>query len=417
MSNVWRIMGGDSEKYLLVSEFFHPDTASTARYMTDLATGLHDRGIQIEVLTSDPHYHSGDFEEDAYGSEYEGVPVNRVAGGLVRNESVYHRLLNWFVFVIVVSHALIWAYDSDEYDLLFVTSPPLLPPVIYLCSLVSGYDYHYILYDYYPDAAAELGYIQKGGVVYRVWSRVHRKVLNGADNVIVNGENMVQKVTSSSEVEPGAIHIIHHWEDESFISPRRNGDNWFRTEHGFDDKFTILYSGNIGEHHDLETLVRAAPGLPEDVLVLIIGEGDKKDELIEHSKKLGVYQDSVRFLPYQDWEDLPYSLTSGDVSVVTIREGFKGLCVSCKVYTALAVGQPVLVISEDDDDEARVIEQHEAGIQVKQGDVEGVRSAIMQWYEDAERRQRESINAREAFEKNYTREACVDQYQSVLDSA
>lgn len=409
-------MTPDSKKYLLVSEFFHPDSASTARYMTDIATGLHERGVPVEALTSHPHYHGSDFEDTANRSRHGGVRVNRVPGGVVRNTSVYHRLLNWAVFASAAAYALLWTYDSDEYELLFVTSPPVLPPVIYLCSLFGGYDYHYILYDYYPDAAAETGYIRKDGLIYNGWSRVHRRVLDNASNVIVSGENMVKKVRRNSAIDPEDIHLIHHWEDAEFISPCDKQENWFSIKHGLVERFTILYSGNIGEHHDLETLIRAAPELPEDAIILIIGEGDKKAELIDLAQRLDVHGDTVRFLPYQDWDDLPYTLTSGDVSVVTMREGFKGLCVSCKVYSALAVGQPVLVISEDDDDEARLVEQHEAGIQVRQGDVDGVRSAIMTWYEDEDRYRREATNARTAFEENYTKRVSIDKYQKVLVS-
>ena len=67
-------------------------------------------------------------------------------------------------------------------------------------------------------------------------------------------------------------------------------------------------------------------------------------------------EDELRFLPYQPWEDLPYSLTSADVSVVAVKEGFEGIVVSSKLYTAMAARQPVLVIAQGDDDEARIVE-------------------------------------------------------------
>lgn len=407
-------MADNSKTFLLVSEFFHPDTASTARYMTDLATGLDKRGVSIEVLTSNPHYHSGDFDDETSKAEQEGVPVKRVPGSVVRNKSVYHRLLNWFVFGMMIAYALLRTYDSDEYELLFVTSPPILPPVVYILSRVTGHEYHYILYDYYPDAAAEIGYISKDGVVYGSWRWLHERILDNAKNIFVSGENMIDKITTNSAVQSEDVHLIHHWEEEDFITPVQKDQNWFSEEHGFNETFTILYSGNIGEHHDLETLIRASPQLPDGVRVVIIGEGDKKEALIALAEKLDVRGETVQFLPFQDWNDLPYTLTSGDVSVVTVREGFKGLCVSCKVYTALATGQPILVISEDGDDEARIVEKHDAGMQVEQGDVEGVRSVIEQWYEDEDLVQKQSKNAREAFERNYTKRMSLDQYYAIL---
>jgi len=111
---------------------------------------------------------------------------------------------------------------------------------------------------------------------------------------------------------------------------------------------------------------------------------------------------------------LPYSLTAGDASVVTVSEGMEGLCVSSKLYTSLATGQPSLVISSPDDDEARIIESYDAGVQVRQGDVDRVVEVVDRWQSDPELVERLGQNAGEAFEANFTKGHCVDDYYRLL---
>jgi glycosyltransferase involved in cell wall biosynthesis len=222
---------------------------------------------------------------------------------------------------------------------------------------------------------------------------------------------------AGSKFDSSKVEIIHNWEDEEFIQPMTKEENWFSQEYGLVDQFTVLYSGNIGDFHDLETLVEAAVEFKhEDVGFIIIGEGGNKSNVVSLAEELGVKGETVQFLPYQSWDDLPYSLTSGDVSVVTVKEGFEGICVSSKLYTAMATGEPVLTIAQPDDDESRIVDQFDAGIHVSQGDVEGIVDAIERWKSDPDLIESQGENARKAFEENFTTDASINKYYEMLIS-
>jgi len=220
---------------------------------------------------------------------------------------------------------------------------------------------------------------------------------------------------AGSKFDESKVEIIHNWEDEEFIQPMDKKENWFSEEHGLVDQFTILYSGNIGEFHELETLVEVAVEFKnEDVGFLIIGEGDNKSNIVSLAEELDLKGDTVDFLPYQPWDDLPYSLTSADVSVVTVKEGFEGTCVSSKLYTAMAAGDPVLTIAQPDDDESRIVEQFDAGIHVPQRDVDGIVDAIERWKSTPELVEKQGMNAREEFEENFTVDESINDYYEML---
>lgn len=410
----------EQTEHLLVTEYFEPDTASTGQLMTDLAVGLNDRRLDMTVYTGQPNYHSGDNEKQPARSLHEGVIVRRIGAPQVRQSSMPRRLFNWAVFTLWMTVLLLFERVERERNVIFVTCPPFLPAAMWFVCTVRGWNYTYIAYDLYPDEPVELEYIQKGGVIHQLWELLDRKALQGATNVVALGPVMKERISAKAgdSFDTEKVHIIHNWEDESFIEPMAKSENWFSREHGLDQTFTVLYSGNIAEFHDLETLVRAAAAADgTDVQFLIIGEGDNKQKIVDLAEELGLRGDTVRFLPYQPWDDLPYSLTSGDVSVVAVKEGFEGIVVSSKLYTAMAAGQPVLVVSQENDDEARIVRQFDAGANVEQGAAQEAAEVIERWTENPQLVERQGANAREAFEENFVKDASIDQYYAMLTEA
>jgi glycosyltransferase involved in cell wall biosynthesis len=410
-------MTSSEKEYVLVTEYFHPDTASTGQLMTELAVGLQERGLDMTVYTSQPNYHSGENERQPTVSTHEGVLVKRIRAPQVRQSSIGRRLFNWFVFTVWMFFALLVSRPRRERELVFVSNPPMLPVAMWAVAKLRGWEYTYIVYDLYPEQPVKLGYIAENGVAHRLWACLHRYTLGAAKHVVALGPVMKEQITQNagSDFDPEKIEIIHNWEDEEFIEPMAKEDNWFSREHDLVDPFTVFYSGNIGEFHDLETVVKAAAEFEgDDVQFLIIGEGDNKKNVVELADRLGVNGGTVRFLPYQDFEDLPYSLTSGDIGIVTVREGFEGICVSSKLYTAMAAGKPILCIAQPYSDEARIVKEAEAGIQVAQEDIEGVVEAIRTWQNNPELVERQGRNARTVFERNFTADRSVDAYYRLL---
>lgn len=248
-----------------------------------------------------------------------------------------------------------------------------------------------------------------------MWSYLHRLTIIDSRHTIVLGEYMKEYVVEKygPATEP-KLTVIHNWEDGEYIRPIPNDENWFRDEMELTDTFSILYAGNIGEFHDLETLIQSADYLRESaVTYVIIGEGDNKNNIISLAEDLNL-GDSVKFLPYQSDQDLPYCLTSCDVSVVTIKEGFEEIGVSSKLYSSLAAGTPVLVIAQPYSDEARLVVENNAGKSVPQGEPEQVAEAIKHWQQNPDLVAEQGTNARDLFEDRFTKEKSINNYYSVL---
>ena len=409
-------MQTNEKEYVLISSKFHPDTTSaTGQYMTDIVTGLQKRGLNMTVYTRASQHPDHQSEQEEF--DYHRATINRLSVPEVKETSMLRRGVNWMVFIVTVTLVLLVSRPKQPREVLFVTYPSILPPFMYLICRIRGWEYTYIVHDFYPDAAVELGYIERDGLIHRLWSALNERLITDAKNVVALGPTMRDRIVDSvaADIEEGTVVAIHHWADSDFIEPRAKEDNWFSEEQNTVDAFTAVYAGNIGEFHDLETVVRAvAASEDENIQLLVIGEGDNKETMIELAEDLGVRGRQVRFLPYQPWEDVPYSLTCGDVSVVAKNEGFEGVSVSSKIYSSLATGQPILVVAQPHADEARTVEAVDGGFAVSPGDTDGVLACLEEWKENPELVARQGGNAREALETRFSRETAIDQYYEVL---
>src|SRR5207245_4127449 len=91
-------------------------------------------------------------------------------------------------------------------------------------------------------------------------------------------------------------------------------------------------------------VIRRLSATPE-LCVLFVGEGQGKSRLEDWVCRERL--ENVRFICYQAKEHLRYSLSAGDIHLVTLRVEMEGLSVPSKVYGIMAVGRPVVVIGQE----------------------------------------------------------------------
>jgi len=210
------------------------------------------------------------------------------------------------------------------------------------------------------------------------------------------------------------IEVIHNWPYPDSIVPVRREDNWFCQQHGLNGRLVVLYAGNMGMFHDLETLVEAARRLVDhkELVFLFIGDGGKRQAVADMVRRWDL--SNVRLLPYQPVEHLPYSLTCGDVAAVTLARGAEGLCMPSKLYTSLAAGQAILAIVGRESEVADIIDEYRCGYRVDPGDVNGAAAALERWLANPALLDEMKRNARHCFEQRFTKPRAVQQYYDML---
>jgi glycosyltransferase involved in cell wall biosynthesis len=396
-------------------EYFYPEEASTAQLLTDLTTGLSGR-FDVSVITAYPYYHDDDRKVSVpKHSTHEGVDVTRVRATRFDTDSLPRRVVNWLSFTLLVTLRLLAGRGRSDV-LLVLSNPPILPLAAWVNKRLRGTPYVYLVYDMYPDMPVGLGLLSEDSRIVAAWERVMPSIYRDADRIVVLGESMerrlTEKMADDDGFDPEKIEVIPNWADGEFIEPVDKADNEFATEHGTTDRFTLLYSGNIGRFHELRTTIDAMAALEHrgrtDVQFLVIGDGARKAELQGYVDELGL--ETVQFLPFQAKERLPETLTCGDASLVGIKPEMEGMCVSAKLYTSLAAGLPVLAVVGAGDEVARVVREHDCGASIEPGDATAAADVIARWADDPAEAERLGEKARAVFEDRYTREHAVAAY-------
>jgi glycosyltransferase involved in cell wall biosynthesis len=327
--------------------------------------------------------------------------------------NAWRRFSSWVMYFFVAFHR-VFCVDKNAL-LLIVSNPPFLSVLGYLCSILRGQRYAVLVYDLYPGLLEGVGKIKKGGLLARLWTRFNRITWSRAETLFTIGEYMAQNIQGLMINVPNRPKIISipNWADGTQIKPRTKDDNWFAASHQQTEKLTVMYSGNIGGTHDLSALLKAAHQLEDDDAIhfLIVGGGVRWVALKEEAAQMR----NVTVLPFQPEEHLPFTLTTADVSIVTLKAGVEGHSVPSKTYYALAAGAALIVISQGPNELTKLVDEEQCGVHVAHHEMETIVRAVKRFRDDPVFLQQCRQNSRIAMERHYSR-ANTQHYTSVIEA-
>jgi glycosyltransferase involved in cell wall biosynthesis len=313
------------------------------------------------------------------------------------------RLLSWVRYF--VSALWVAARQSPNSLLFIVSNPPFLGLLGPIFKFVRGQRYVVLVYDIYPDLLIGLGALREG-IISNIWKAMNRLVLRHASLVFTLGDDMallIERTCDLSQTTAGHCIVISNWSDVNTIKPLAKGDNPFANKYGQVGKITVLYSGNMGNTHDIESILAVARELKkiETIHFLFIGAGAKWS-LVEKTKaeeKLN----NISLLPFQPEEILPISIASGDIGIVAYQPGTEACIVPSKTYYYMAAGLAPLVVSGKETDLSRMLVEKGCGMSVRSGDIEGLKHAILTLATDEELLIKYKVAARVTAEQHFSR--------------
>jgi len=409
-----RSLNSVAMRLCVITQFFPPDFAATGQLLDELVRHLSKQGVEIEVFTGQPGYAYK--TASALAIEQVGsVRIRRSRASQLFSHQIRGKAINGVMFCIRSGLHLIRAFRKHNVFLI-TTAPPFLPILGYLANLIFGVSYVCLFYDLYPDIAVELGVVKHQHWIARFWRMVNRAVWRKARGIIVLSPNMKQRIISHCPEVADKISVIHSWADPDWILPIAKQDNWFAQKHNLVDCFTVLYSGNMGRCHDLDTILEAAQHLQDaPVQFVCIGGGAQRKVVIEQAKKMGLK--NFLFLPYQDKQVLPYSLSACDLSLVSMDQGMEDLVAPSKLYPAMSTGRPLAVICPRQSYLHQLIADANCGATFENQDSLGLANFIKFLMGDRQQAERMGESGRHYLEANFTPQEIARQYVEVLHQA
>jgi colanic acid biosynthesis glycosyl transferase WcaI len=397
-------------RVLLLNQVFHPDVAATAQMAHDLARHLTAAGHEVQVVASRSIYgrRGGHLPRREC---VDGANVYRVGVSLFGKGSMLTRLFDFAMFYLL---ATVRVFTIPRPDVVIAfTTPPLIALTGWLLRAVRGTRYVYWLMDVYPDVLAASGATRERSVLHRLLEAVSRWCLRRADRVVVLGRDMRELVLSKGVPADRVTHISV-WADESQIAPMPAGASEYRAAWAGPATCVVMYSGNFGLAHDVDTIAGVIERLAgrEDVLFVFVGSGKQMEAL--RSRATGAGWRHVRFEPYQPREKLGDLLAAADVHLISQARAMRGLIVPSKLYGIMAAGRPAVFVGPDDAEVARVLTEHDAGRVVGVGEVDSLVQTLMTLADDAPLREAIGSRARHAFEQHYSRGILCQQWLTLL---
>lgn len=342
------------------------------------------------------------------------APVTLVPSPPYRRKSIVSRLSSWLHYGLVIACRILLTPRRPL--LFFVTNPPFSPLIGYIAKKLKGQPYVILFYDTYPEAMERFTGVSPSSAISRILRYVNKISIRNADAVITISKGLEQTLAQYYPQEKSNLrtYIIPTWVDTDVIKPMAKSENWFAKEHGQLEKLTVLYGGNLGSAHDLSMLPDLVAALRDDpgihFLILADRDGRRSLEVQCSSRSLT----NITFLPLQEEEVLPFSLSTADVGLVALAPEAEGVSMPSKTYYLMAAGCAVLGLTSPHSDLAEVIQMHKCGTHVLPDDVAGAAAAIREFRANPEALATCRYNARLAAEKQYSRERCVAEMLATL---
>lgn len=376
----------------------------------DLLPALAARGLKVEVVVSATEYREGRGSLEA-ALDHPNVEVVRIPSGLSVARGRAAKL--WVIVTYVIGAALRSLLGPRAAITLFLTQPPLFSLWGLVLRALRNGRYGTLVMDLYPDVAIRDGLLDPDGSVARVLLALSRQSLRSADPVIVIGRCMAQRLLERG-VSPDRIHVVHNWADERKICAVARDLNRLRAEWGLGDRFTIMYSGNMGTSHRFDEILEVAARLRDrdDIRFVFVGGGVRRREIERAIAERELT--NVLLLPFQPLDRLGESLSVGDVHYISLREGFEGLVVPSKAYGVLAAGRPIIYQGGLDAEIGLMVAEESIGVQLAPGDVDGLEQAVLTYARDQARLQAEGERARALATGHYGRATAIDRYAETL---
>lgn len=336
--------------------------------MGDVGAELAARGNDVVALTSDRGYDDPSVKYPSR-SVADGVEVRRLPFCSFGKQSIGFRLLGGISFTL---QAIVRALLLPRLDTIVVsTAPPMAAFVGLVVGAVRRARVVYWPMDLNPDQAIALGLAREGSLSVRILEWMNRAILRRADAVIALDHAMGERLERKHPVGDRMV-IVPPWPEEDDVRDVPAQENPFRAAHDLGGKRVILYSGTLGLANPVSTLLKAAEQFEDrpDLVFLFIGGGAGMAEIRTRNRP------NVRWLPYQPFDQLRYSLAAGDVHVVSLGDAMAGIVHPCKVYGAMARGRPILYLGPPASHVTEMMAETEFGWQVRHGDVEGAVAAV-----------------------------------------
>ena len=330
---------------LFLSDNFPPEVNAPASRTYEHCRQWVLRGSQVTVITCAPNFPRGKvfdgYRNRLWQSEViEGIRVIRVWSYIAANEGFIRRILDYVSFMLSATAV---ALLVPKVDVVVGTSPQFFTAcAAWVVGGIKRVPWVFELRDIWPESIKAVGAMGDSFAI-RLLERLELFLYRHA-TCIVTVTHTFKATLIKRGVDGNKIQVVTNGVDLNHFMPQEKDAELVR-ELRLQNRFVAGYIGTHGMAHGLETLLGAAELIQnnpsgKDVVILFLGNGAKKSELVASAKSKGL--SNVLFLDSISKADVTRYWSLLDVSIIHLRKSelFTSVIPS-KLFECMGMGIPV----------------------------------------------------------------------------
>lgn len=285
------------------------------------------------------------------------------------------RLLRRLLWTLSTNGRLFWFVfrhpNSHGAEILFTGAPPFMLYFAIALKYLRRAHLTYRITDFYPEAI--IAHWGRRSPLLALLERFTWFLRKRVDRFEVLGEDQ-QALLVRGGIRPERIVIKR----DTAPVPVTGRETPAPKPAGLRDRKVLLYSGNYGVAHDVDTV---AQGLARHHQVgtgqfgLWLNATGRNADILEHNL-LERSVPVVRTAPV-DLKDFPSLLAAADAHLITLRSEFAGIVFPSKVYACILSGRPIIFVGPKSSDVHLLCSQaSQRYIHITPGDVDGFAQAL-----------------------------------------
>ena len=401
-------------KFLIVSQYFYPENFR----INDFALSLVKKGHSVTVITGLPNYPKGKLFGDFklfLSEDYKGIKIYRVPLIPRGNASSIRLVLNYLSFLVSSIIFSPFMLLNQKFDIIFSTnySPATVGITgVFLAKIKNAKNALWVQ-DLWPQSLEATGAITSKSVIKLVDRMMHWIYLRN-DFIFSQSRSFLDSIRSYG-VQEDKLFYLPNWAEDVFIN-KKDDSQGVAANNIDNDKFTLMFAGNLGEAQSLETILDALTLLnEEDLQVLILGEGRKQNWIKGRIKELKL-EGKIKMLGSYPLKDMPAFFRKADFMLVTLKkDDIFASTIPGKIQSYLLSGKPI--ISALDGEGARVISESGSGFNCNSEDYHSLAKNIRRAIKLSNTEKKEmGDNGREYYYRNFDREKLINNFINTLSS-
>jgi len=409
-----------TRRITIVNQFYPPDLAPTAHLAASLAEHRANRGDEVTVITGVAGYVPAPVAAGRDRSEGRIRRIHLWTPALGKSTSA-KRLSDYTSFLAMTAARLAVLRRQDV--IVSLTTPPYVVVAALFHKLLRRRT-RIVLWsmDCYPDAVERLGSMRPGGLVSRVLRAVNRWVFRHLDTVVCLDGSMRDLLIGSYGSPDGdrpPATVIPNWEAAAAFPPETvDATPWpGYSDDDLVDRFVVLYLGNLGYGHPVDTVVEAAAlGGDGDVAWVFIGGGARWESL-EQKRHQHHLENTIVIRGYVPKADTPAVMAGAGCALIVLADKALGVMSPSKLHANLAAGLPIVYVGPAGSNVDEAIVRFGCGVSLRAGDAAGLAAAVARLRDAPSWRAELSANARRAFEEAYCDRVTLPAFDAVIDGS